>query len=125
LDNPCWITVNLGDIYEISRVILRGATPGQRKNYSVSLSTDDVKWTPILPKFLAQGAKAEPYTAQYIQYKVFGGNSRKTARLGEMKILGDSTPQAKQVPIPAAVWLLGSGMALLGTLRRFSLLKSA
>jgi hypothetical protein len=127
-ENPCWITVDLGGIYALSKVTLKGATPGQRKLYSVSISTDNVNWTSILPmgpatnrkqqsiEGLGQGVNADPLLAQYVRYEVFGGNSKKTARLGEFRILGDSTK--KQVPLPAGVWLLGSGMALLAALRR-------
>jgi hypothetical protein len=137
LNSPCWITVDLGDIYQLSRVTLQRATAGQRKNYTVSISEDGLHWIPILPKGgssaglqqvlagAAQGAQAAPLQAQYVRYEVFGGRSNKTARLGEMKILGDPTPQQKQVPIPAAGWLMGSGAALVGALRRFTVLKSA
>ncbi|MCU0574806.1 MAG: VPLPA-CTERM sorting domain-containing protein [Syntrophobacteraceae bacterium] len=131
LANPQWVVLDLGGIHEIARVNLLGPTPGQRKFYSVSVSADNESWTRVLPRGKAvaglegvAGGEAvrisnrEPILAQYIKYEVFGGSGKHTARLGEMKILGNPNAQMEQVPVPASIWLMGSGLAMLAGMRR-------
>lgn len=130
LDHPQWITVDLGGLHEIARVSLLGPTPGQKRFCSVSVSENNENWTKILPTGKATGlggtaggeavkiSSREPILAQYVKYEVFGGSSKHTARLGEMRIIGNPNAQQKQVPIPAGIWLMGSGLAVLAGMRR-------
>ena len=129
--NPQWIKVDLGGIHEIARINLLGPTPGQKKFYSVSVSVDDETWTRVLPRGkpapgldgvtggeAVRVSRKEPIAAQYVKYEVFGGTGRQTARLGELRVIGNPSAQQKEVPIPAAFWLMGSGLVCLAGLRR-------
>ncbi len=129
--NPQWLMVDLGGIHEIARVSLLGATPGQRRLYSVSVSSDNETWTRILPvgkpaqglEGMAGGpgvriSRFDPILAQYIKYEVFGGNGWSTARLREMRIIGNPAQELTQVPLPAGIWLMGSGLVMLAGMSR-------
>ncbi len=131
LTNPQWLKVDLGGIHEIARINLMAPTPGQKKFYAVYVSVDDETWTRVLPRGkwaagpggvtggdVVRISQKEPIAAQYIKYEVFGGTGKHTARLGELRIVGNPSAQQREVPIPAGIWLMGSGLVCLAGLRR-------
>lgn len=116
LVDPVTLTVDLGGVYEISRIQLVGGTPGSRKQsyYRILVSKDGETWQALdplrgNPRLFTAGGGSSFIEAEFIRYEVLGGT--KTARLAEMKIMGPQ-PQ-KQVPIPATALLLGSGLPVL------------
>lgn len=115
---PQWLVVDLQNLFQISEIALQGVigTPssfylGYSNEYNLYTSTDGVTWTTVGSGTLIEDVDPASYsdifqltgtasTLRYVKYEVVGGTH--WAHLGEMEI--------RAVPIPGAVWLLGSGL---------------
>lgn len=118
VSTPQWLVVDLQKPFQISEIILQGViwTPssfyrGFNNEYNLSTSTDGVTWATVGSGTLTEDDDPAAYsdifqftgtssTLRYVKYEVVGGTH--WAHLSEMEI--------RTVPIPSAVWLLGSGL---------------
>ena len=114
--NTYWLQVDLQNDYEIYKIILIGEDvlshfPGLTNDYNLYNSTNGIDWN-----FIQSGTLTNTYDyvhsinitsnklMRYAKYEVVGGTG--WALLGEIEIYA--------VPVPSAIFLLGSGLLGLG-----------
>ena len=124
--NPYWLQVDLENQYSVDQIVLvfthSGIYAGYTNVYNLYNSTDGTNWNLIQSGTLYDSTTDYVYPitlndhnlTQFVKYEVIGGTH--WAQLYEMEIYGNSSP----VPLPPAVYLLGSGLLGLVGFRRLT-----
>jgi hypothetical protein len=125
-NDPQWIIVDLQNQVQITRIDLLfsqyigGPFFGYTNEYNLYTSIDGADWSFVGSGILTEHTDPELYTdiyaisgdsLRYVKYEVVGGTH--WASITEIE-----TYDTSAVPIPAAVWLLGSGLIGLVGIRR-------
>jgi hypothetical protein len=121
-NSPFWVIVNLQNMFEVDKIVLYSKdtyySDYYYESYNLFSSLDGANWNLLQSGNLVDNAvlfRSEiPLSAilQYVKVEIPAGTH--WAHLNEIQIYGNTSP----VPIPGAVWLLGSGLVGLLAIRK-------